>query len=109
MPLNPDFLRELAPYRRAGALIDTSLLLLLFVGSHARDLIGKFKRTRRYSPEDYDIIAQLVQFFHIIATTPNILTEVSNFCGQFPDKMHPQVFETFRRQILVLTETYVPS
>src|SRR5437773_2057089 len=109
MPLTPNLLRQLAPYRNAGALIDTSLLLLLFVGSHARHLIPNFKRTRRYSPEDYDILAQLVQFFRIIATTPNVLTEVSNFCGQFPEKMHAEVFETFRRQILVLTETYVPS
>ena len=109
MPLNPNFFRQLAPYRDTGALIDTSLLLLLFVGSHSRDLIPNFKRTRRYSIEDYEIISQLVYFFNIIATTPNILTEVSNFCGQFPDKMHAQVFETFRRQMLVLNETYVPS
>jgi len=109
MPLNPDLLRELAPYRKAGALIDTNLLLLLFVGSHARDLIQNFKRTRLYSLQDYDIIDQLARFFHPIATTPNILTEVSNLCGQFPDKIHAEVFETFRHQILVLTETYVHS
>ncbi|HJY53625.1 MAG TPA: hypothetical protein VKD89_06335 [Candidatus Udaeobacter sp.] len=107
--LNPNVLREMAPYKKTGALIDTSLLLLLFVGSYARDLIQDFKRTQQYSEQDFDIIAELAQFFHPVATTPNILTEVSNFCGQLPGGIHRDVFENFRQQVYVLTEIYVPS
>lgn len=56
------------------AFIDSNLLVLLVVGSVDRELIAKHRRTRRFTPEDYDRLLTLNRVF----VTPNTLTEASN-------------------------------
>lgn len=61
-----------------GLLIDTNLLVLLVVGSLNADQISTYKRTTRYSAEDYRLLLSFVDQFKVVLTTPNILTEASN-------------------------------
>lgn len=42
-----------ARYRQKGILVDTNILLLWFVGAVNRDRISQFKRTQKFSPEDF--------------------------------------------------------
>ncbi len=92
-------------YRRRGALIDTNILLLFFVGSFRRDLIGQ-RRTEKFVPEDFDLVLEVLDYFAPIVTTPNVLTEVNNLV---PNSIGPSYFEHFATGISLLREEYQPS
>lgn len=90
-------------------LVDSNLLLLLFIGKFRRELIAKFKRLNTFTTEDYDTLALLLEQFGRIATTPNILTEVSNLSGSLRDEMRGLYYNSFAGSLSVLHETYLPS
>jgi len=92
-------------YRRHGAIIDTNILLLFFVGSFRRDLIGQ-RRTEKFVPEDFDLIVSVMDYFTPVVTTPNVLTEVNNL---MPNWIGPTYFEVFAQGIALLREEYTPS
>ena len=96
-------------YRKSGVLIDTNILLLYFVGSFNREIIPKFKHTNNFTEEDYDAAVQVIEFFETRATTPNILTEVSNLTGHLYDYGRGDYFETFAKGVTLLSEHYLPS
>jgi hypothetical protein len=98
-------------YRNFGILLDTNILLLYFVGAVNHKMITKFKRTRNrgFSEEDYFILVTLVKQFNTLITTPNILTEVSNFLGQLPEDLHQDYFDTFAHGITTFDEQYFSS
>ena len=63
--------------RRTGTFIDANLLVVLVVGLVDRKLVGKRRRTRTFTPENYDRL--LVEIGDLpIFVTPNTLTEASN-------------------------------
>ena len=107
--MSGDPLALLRRYRTAGVLIDTNILLLLFVGTFDRSRIARFKRTVKFAEEDYDLVVQLLALFQKKVTTPNILTEVSNLAGQLEGHVKPGFFQTFAEGISLLVEDYVPS
>jgi hypothetical protein len=96
-------------YRRLGILLDANLLLLYVVGAVDRDRIGKWKRTEKFLADDYDLLVAIVSRFERVVTTPNILTEVSNFLGQMDKRLIPPFLETFGASIAALTELHTPS
>jgi len=68
-------------------LLDTNLLLLLFIGGKDTSLISKAKTLSAYTEEDYELLqefANLNQFTGLL-TTPHIITEVSNLLGKERD------------------------
>ena len=69
----------------AGAYIDSNLLVLLVVGSLDRNLIARHRRSRRFSPDDYDRLLALLQPLDKILVTPNTLTEASNLLSSSRD------------------------
>lgn len=93
-------------YRQKGILIDTNILLLLFVGIVNRERISKFNRTQQFTPEDFDILQEIILYFPKIVTTPNILTEVSNLAGQLSEPERSQCLKKFSQFILKLDENY---
>ncbi len=101
--------RLIGKYRHNGVLLDSNLLLLYVIGSTDRSRIKRFKRTDHYSTEEYDLISALLLRFEKIATTPSILTEVSNLMGQLSGKLRETIFNRFGSQIIELNETYTPS
>lgn len=64
-------------HRKNGALFDANLLLVYVVGKTDRKLLTQLHHTKQYE-EDFPIIERLVEFFSVVHTTPNVLTEVSN-------------------------------
>lgn len=83
-------------YRSAGVLVDTNLLLLLFIGAYDKRQVERFPRTAdRFVAEDYDTLAGLLRQFDAIVTTPHVLTETSNLIGRSSGRVRQGVFEVF--------------
>lgn len=72
-----DFERFDRNARSRGVLIDTNLLVLLVVGSVNRDRIPRFKRTRSYTPADWDLLTGILEQIPRRYSTAHILAEVS--------------------------------
>jgi rRNA-processing protein FCF1 len=96
-------------YRSDGVLVDTNILLLFLVGLFDRTQIIRFKRTRAYSVEDYDLLAGLLSRFDRIVTTPHILSEVNSLARQLGEPARTSLFKFFATRIGLLTEEYVAS
>jgi len=93
-----------------GLLVDTNLLLLLFVGSHDQTLIERFKRTRNrgYTADDFVLLRNLVGRFSRIVTTPHILAELSNLSMHMPTDMG-RYFACLARALGTFREEQVPK
>jgi hypothetical protein len=89
--------------------LDASLLVLFIVGSTSRDLIGRHKRLRAFTAEDFELLLRLIAVAPRVIVTPNTLTETSNLIGQIEDPARTQIRETFRQVIGATEEEYVPS
>jgi hypothetical protein len=98
-----------ARYYSRGIIVDTNLLLLLFVGSYSTSLIQRFKRTNAFTIDDYERLRGLLAPFARIVATPNILTEVNSLSSQLAEPGRSKYFEEFARYIKVLDERYVAS
>ena len=96
-------------YRQAGIMVDTNILLLFFIGAFDQNLIPRFKRTRQFSVEDYATLISILDLFDRIATTPHILTEVSNLSGQLGEPARSEYFKKFSSDITLLEEENVAS
>jgi rRNA-processing protein FCF1 len=101
--------RLISLYCEKGILIDTNILLLYFIGRCDPKQIQKFKRTRQFTIEDFDLLLSLIQNFNKVITTPNILTEVSSLSGQLGEPFKIEFFTNFMREISILEEHYVQS
>jgi hypothetical protein len=68
-------------------LLDTNLLLLLFIGGKDSSLIYKAKTLSAFVEDDYDLLGDIINknFFKTLVTTPHIMTEVSNLLGKERD------------------------
>ena len=97
------------PFRKEGLLIDSNLLLLLFVGLYDRKRIEKFKRTSQFTLEDFELLSAFIRRFKEVATTPSILTEVSNLLGQLPEGLKNSFYRSFAYGLKSLHERYTPS
>ena len=65
-------------HRANGLLIDTNLLLLHLVGRTNKNRIPLFKRTQRYTLDDFELLEILVSQFTTLITTPHLLTELNS-------------------------------
>lgn len=66
-------------YSAKGIIVDSNLLLLLLIGFMGMEQIGRFKRTQTFTTSDFRLLADFVRQFRVKITTPQVLTEVSNF------------------------------
>ena len=96
-------------YRTFPLLIDTNLLILLLLGRVDRNQIEKFKRTTKFTINDYLLLERFIEPFDRVATTPNILTEVSNLSGQLNDPLRTRYFRYLIDEIENFVEIYFPS
>jgi len=97
-----------ARYRSKGV-IDTNLLLLFVVGAFDRKEIGRFRRTTKFLPEDFDLLVRFMGFFQSVVTTPHILTEVSNLAGQIGDHVKGGVFAKLAQGVVEFQEEHVST
>jgi len=100
----------ISQYRTSGVLVDTNLLLLLYVGGYNRALVAKFRRTRtRFVTADFDALRDLLDPVEKLVTTPYILTEVSNLMGQLKPPAKAACFRRFAQSIAAMHEDHTPS
>ncbi|MFB2838165.1 PIN domain-containing protein [Floridanema evergladense] len=106
-----EFIRSLlGRYQQKGILIDTNILLLLFVGTVNRSRISQFNRTEKFTPEDYDLLVRILLFFQRIVTTPNILTEVNSLINGIGEPERSRCLEIFANIVNEkLSEFYIES
>ncbi|MEZ6063183.1 MAG: PIN domain-containing protein [Planctomycetaceae bacterium] len=82
----------IAKYSRKGVMLDSSVLILLVVGCYNPERIESFKRTNAFEKQDFVLLTRLLSKFERLVTTPHILTEVSNLCGNFHQQEKHPVF-----------------
>lgn len=99
----------LIEYCTDGVLVDTNLLLLYVVGAYSPPWIGRFKHTSAFTEDDLELLDRLLGQFQTVATTPSVLTEVSNVLGHLPSGPCRDCTELFRRLIPELNETHRSS
>ena len=104
-----DFEELVERYRGRGLLIDSNLLLLLLVGGVDPSLVGRFKRTKQFTREDFFLLRDIVVPFTRIVTTPHILTEVSNLAGHLKGQDRDAFFQHLGESIQVLDEQHIPA
>lgn len=68
-------------------LIDTNVVVLLVVGVYSRELVGRHKRTREFSAEDFDVLVSKLDEFEEVWVTSHCLAEASNFLKQHDNDM----------------------
>ena len=82
--------------------------MLYLVGLHDPDRIETFKRIRIYSVGDFDLLVYIINLFGGFSTTPNILTEVSNFIDREQYDGVPLI-TVLRDKVIYREEHYVQS
>jgi hypothetical protein len=94
--------------RAHGPLIDANLLVLLVVGAVNRERIAQFKRTRQYTPEDWDLLTGILEQAPRRFSVPHVLAEA----GNLTDLRGPELLmarAALRQTIAILEETPVSS
>jgi hypothetical protein len=73
--------------RSKTLLLDTNLLLLLFIGGKDSSMIQKAKTLSAFDKDAYDLLIAVINnnSFNSLVTTPHIMTEVSNLLGKERD------------------------
>jgi hypothetical protein len=102
----------LRKHRGRGALLDTNLLLLLFVGITDQKLIASFKRTSNvgFSIRDLELLKRIIQFLGgKVTTTPHILAETSNYVFQLKEPSRLVVLKNATRIVDGFSELYAEA
>lgn len=95
--------------RKALLLIDTNLLVMLAVGAVDLGQMLKFKRTMKYTVEDFYLVSEYAERFTGVLVTPSLLAEVSNLVGQLHDPVRASVRAGLAASVPSWTEDYTPS
>lgn len=95
--------------RKEGIIVDTNIMLLFLVGCYDINYIRQFKRTRKYSKEEYYFIRELLTRYYNnkVFTSPHILTELSNFSLNIQDDRRNKYFNFFIKIFNGIYEIYV--
>ena len=90
--------------------LDTNVMLLLVVGTAKEAWIESHKRTAsRFNSEHYRKLVDIVISPQLMATTPHILTEVSNLLSQTDEQKRPLILKTFADLIINVSEIFLPG
>jgi len=90
-------------------MLDANLLVVLMVGLREPDQVGQHKRTRAYSPEDFDLLKSLVDGADEVVVTTNVLTECSNLLRQTSEPAASELMQLLAMLIGQSEERYCPS
>jgi hypothetical protein len=104
----PDLEELIQRHKSRGVLVDSNLLVLYLVGATNPKRIQSFKRTQRYTIEQFEILQRLIACFSSVIATPHVLTEVSNLTD-LDGRERLLIRELFRRHVLVMDERFVKS
>jgi hypothetical protein len=89
-----------------GFLVDTNLLVLFAVGTVNRNRIETFKRTRKYTKSDYNLLVRVLAKFEPCYTIAHVLAEVSNLTD-LPGSERLQARSVLKKTISLLNEAVI--
>jgi hypothetical protein len=95
-----------------NVILDTNLLLLLFVGTTSRNYIAKHRRLTAYTVADFDLLLSILSGFGHVVTTPGILAETSNFVRNIAEPAASQIgliFRAFFSPPIIAQESFLPA
>lgn len=109
--MNADEFNLVKKYRSLGLLVDTNLLMLLWVGRWNSAFISRHKRTNQFDANDYGLLEMLVELFTKVVVTPCILAEASNLVRQSGGKNSGagSLSEKLVEQFRLLDERHIES
>ena len=90
-------------------LLDSNLLVLFIAGMSSREYIGRHRRLRDYSEEDFDLLVEFIRPMSALVVTPNILTETSNLLSGIAEPARGHIADTFRQIVGSMDERFVQS
>src|SRR5947209_19181035 len=90
-------------------LLDSNLLVLFMAGMSSREYIGRHRRLRDYSEEDFDLLVEFIRPMSALVVTPNILTETSNLLSGIAEPARSHIADTFRQIMGSMDERFVQS
>ena len=88
--------------------LDTELLVFWIVGNLDPKRIGA-RRLESFSPSNLERLNEIVKGYEVHVSTPNILTEASNFIGSGKQQLCKNGCAALGNYISKLEEVYVPS
>jgi hypothetical protein len=101
---------DLVRYAGKDLVIDTNILLLLLVGRIDPRRIANLRCTKQFAIEDYESLESFAARFGQLVTTPQVLTEVSNWLGtSFERRSWAQAYQSLREIIAVSVEIFEPA
>ena len=92
-----------------GLFVDTNLLVLFVTGNVDEEIIGKHRRLREYTRNDYAALIREIDQYNRILVTPNTLTETSNLLAQHGEPERSRLLERLRVLIHGTEEIIVAS
>ena len=98
-------------YRTKGLLLDTNLFLLLLVGRFVPEQLSTFNpiSNQGYTPDDFDLLREIVSLVRPIMCTPHILTEVSNHADKLKGTHRARVSAGLAQLLQNAHEAYTDS
>ena len=90
-----------------SVLLDTNLLLLLIVGLHDKNSIGKHKRTQAFTIADFDLLIKSISGAQAIWITVHSLAEVSNLLKQTNQNLKNELIKCLVRVTTEFKESYI--
>ena len=93
-------------FRKKGVLLDTNLFLVYVVGMVDRSLVPRFKRTRNYRAEDFDLLAALIQPVEKLFTTPHVATELDDLADHLDQENAKRFRDLFELLIPRMKESH---
>jgi hypothetical protein len=78
-------------------------------GLSAPQAIGRHKRLKAYSFEDFQKVQTVASYFQQIVTCSHVLTETSNLIGQTNDAERAVLLAGLKQLILSIEEVRIPS
>jgi rRNA-processing protein FCF1 len=98
----------LNPENTSKLLVDTNLLVLFIVGTVNRNRIETFKRTSKYTRQDYDLLVRVLDSFKQLYTVAHVLSEVSNLTD-LQGFERQQARQVLKATLTLLSEADMPS
>lgn len=90
-------------------LLDSNLLTLLVIGLVSEEQVPRCKRTKKYTADDFRLLADYLSQFENIVITPNIATETSNLIGVLHGKHLDKARQILARVLNTWNEHYIES
>lgn len=87
-----------------SVLIDANLLVLLLLGAANPSLVGRHKKLKRYVPEQFHQLRELVGCIPRHVSTPHVLAETSNLINAGQREPAPNVTKFFAEYCMKVDE-----